>query len=107
MQRLEIIAPLAAKQEQMAAERVGTDDLLGLCRQTVESVAQIDRAAREENLCTRREGDQTMPFIARSTRANAFSLTEASTRNRTPLGRSTSIIPAPEIVDIAARSAPV
>ena len=35
---------------QMTAERVGTDHLLRLRSQTIEPIAQVDRAAGQENL---------------------------------------------------------
>src|SRR5215471_10900248 len=93
VQRLQVVAALAAKQEELTAERIGPDHLLHLRRQPVKAVAQIDRAAGEEDLGARRQADHTAPFIACSTQRSAFSLTLPSTRMRAPLGRAISITP--------------
>src|SRR6185312_14823250 len=77
----------------MAAEGVEADDLLRLGGQAIESVAQVDGAASEVDLGAGGEADHTAPFIACSTRRNAFSLTCASTRTSAPLGRAISIVP--------------
>ena len=42
------MAAFAAKDEHVAAERIGADDLLHLGRQAVEPGTQIDRLASEE-----------------------------------------------------------
>src|SRR5215471_1854153 len=88
-----IVAAFAAKDEHMAAERIGANDLLHLGRQTVKPGAQIDRLAGEKDLCSRRQADHPSPRTAASTRRSAFSLTPRSTRTRTPSGRSISITP--------------
>src|SRR4029079_16532694 len=80
--------------EDMAAERIGADDLLHLCRQPIEPGPQIDRLAGQKHLGTRCQADHPSPFTAASTRRSAFSLTPPSTRTRTPSGRSISITPA-------------
>src|SRR6516164_7390552 len=64
----------------MTAERIGTNDLLHLGRQTVEPGAQIDRLAGEKELCSRRQADHRSPRTAESTRRSAFSLTPLPTR---------------------------
>src|SRR5689334_1860169 len=87
------MAALAAKDEDVAAERIGADDLLCFRRQTVEAGAQIDRLASEKDLRSRRQGDHPDPRSADRTRRSAFSLTLLSTRTRTPSGRSISITP--------------
>jgi hypothetical protein len=48
------MAAFAAKAENMAAERIGPDDLLHLGRQIIEPGAQIDRLTGEKNLRSRR-----------------------------------------------------
>src|SRR5580693_1183149 len=93
IQAFEIMAPFAAKDEHVAAERIGANDLLHLGRQAVEPGAQINRLAGEEDLCSRRQTDHPSPLTADSTRRSAFSLTLLSTRTRTPSGRSISITP--------------
>ena len=87
------MAPFATKDEHVAAERIGADDLLHLGRQAVEPGAQINRLAGEEDLCSRRQTDDPSPLTADRTRRSAFSLTLLSTRTRTPSGRSISITP--------------
>src|SRR5438105_14788603 len=87
------MAAFAAKDEHVAAERIGADDLLHLGRQAVEPGTQIDRLASEKDLCSRRQADHPSLLTADSTRRSAFSLTPLSTRTRTPSGRSISIIP--------------
>ena len=59
---LEVIAAFAAKDEQMAAERIGADHLLHLRRQAIEAVAQIDRTTGEEHLGARRQADHVEPL---------------------------------------------
>jgi hypothetical protein len=66
----------------MAAERIGADHLLRLGRQAVEPVAQIDRRQARKTFVPGARLITPCPFIARSTRDSAFSLTEASTRKR-------------------------
>src|SRR4029079_6818714 len=94
IQALQVMTALAAKDEDMAAERIGADDLLHLCRQPIEPGPQIDRLAGQKHLGTRCQADHPSPFTAASTRRSAFSLTPPSTRTRTPSGRSISITPA-------------
>src|SRR6185312_16051298 len=77
----------------MAAERIGADDLLHLGSQAVEPGAQIDRLACEKHLRARRQTDHPSPRTAARTRRSAFSLTLLSTRTRIPSGRSISITP--------------
>src|ERR1700760_1286012 len=84
---------LAAEGENMAAERIGADDLPHLGRQTVKPSAQIDWLASEKDLCSRRQGDHPAPRSADNTRRSAFSLTPLSIRTRTPSGKSISITP--------------
>src|SRR5215831_17374079 len=93
VQAFKIMAPLAAKDEHMAAERIGADDLLHLGRQTVKPGSQIDRLAGEKNLGSRRHTNHPSPRTTDSTRRSAFSLTLLSTRTRTPPGRSISMTP--------------
>src|SRR5919202_48828 len=63
--------------------------------QAVEVIAQIDRAAGEEDLGAGRQADHPAPFPAACrTQRNALSLTCASTRMRAPFGRLISIRPA-------------
>src|SRR5271155_4853304 len=50
VQALQVMTAFAAEEENMAAERVGPDDLLHLGRQTIEAGAQIDRLTGEKNL---------------------------------------------------------
>src|SRR5438105_1230707 len=80
------MAAFAAKDEHVAAERIGADDLLHLGRQAVEPGTQIDRLASEKDLCSRRQADHPSLLTADSTRRSAFSLTPLSTRTRTPSG---------------------
>src|SRR5690349_2824556 len=87
------MAALAAEDEDVAAERIGADDLLCLRRQAVEAGAQIDRLASEKDLRSRRQGNHPHPRNAARTRRSAFSLTLLSTRTRAPSGRSISITP--------------
>jgi hypothetical protein len=87
------VPALAAEDEDMAAERIGADDLLCLRRQAVKAGAQIDRLASEKDLRSRRQGNHPDPRNAARTRRSAFSLTLLSTRTRTPSGRSISITP--------------
>src|SRR5271167_766724 len=84
----------AAKQEDMAAERIGADDLLHLGRQTIKPGAQINRLTGEKNLGSRCQADHRNPRTADSTRRSAASSTPPLTRTRTPCGRSISITPA-------------
>ena len=56
VQTLQIMTALAAEDEDMAAERIGADDLLHLGRQAVKPGAQIDRLAGEKHLRSRRQG---------------------------------------------------
>jgi len=78
----------------MTAEWVGTDHLLRLRGQTIESIAQVDRAAGEEDLRASRQTDHSVPRMARRTRDSAFSLTKPATQMRTPFGNTISIVPA-------------
>ena len=94
VQALQIMTAFAAEDENLAAERIGTDDLLHLCRQTIKPGAQIDRLTGEKNLRSRRQADNRNPRTADSTRRSAGSSTPPSTRTRTPSGRSISITPA-------------
>ena len=93
IEAFEIVAAFATKDEEVAAERIGTDHLLRLGRQAVKPVAQIDRTARKKYLCARRQADHASPFMARSTRDSAFSLTNASTLTRVPFRSVISIDP--------------
>jgi hypothetical protein len=93
VQALQVIAALAAKEEELTREGVGADHLLHLRGETIEAVPQIDRLTRQEHLRARSEADHTAPFIARKIRDSAFSFTKASTRTRIPFGRSISIRP--------------
>ncbi|MGD0109889.1 MAG: hypothetical protein ABSC06_38590, partial [Rhodopila sp.] len=74
-------------------ERILSDHLLDLRRKAIEPGPQIDRLAGEEHLRPRRQADHVAPFIARSTRDSAFSLTKASTLTRAPFGKAISIPP--------------
>ena len=59
------MAALAAEDEDMAAERIGANNLLHLGRQTVEPGAQIDRLASEKDFCSRRQAiipDPALPI---------------------------------------------
>ena len=47
VQRLEIVAGLAAEQEQMTGKRIRTDDLLRFRGQALEPVPQVDRQVRK------------------------------------------------------------
>jgi hypothetical protein len=84
---------LAAEDENMAAERIGANDLLHLGRQAVKPSAQIDWLASEKDLCSRRQSDHPAPRSADNTRRSAFALTPLSMRTRTPSGKSISITP--------------
>jgi hypothetical protein len=83
----------------MAAEWIGADHLLGFGCQAIEPVAQIDRTAGKINFGSRRQIDHVCPFSARSTRARAFSLTDASTLRRVPFGSVISTLPVLPFVD--------
>ena len=93
VQAFEIVTALAAEDKQIAPEGISADHLLGLGCQAVEPVAQIDWTTRERNLGAGRQADHVTPFIARSARDSAFSLTKASTLTRTPFGSAISIDP--------------
>src|ERR1700760_1369271 len=80
--------------EQTAVERTLSNHLLDLRHNPVDPGTQIDRPAGEEHLRPRCQADHVAPFIARSTRDSAFSLTNASTLTRLPFGRAISIPPA-------------
>jgi hypothetical protein len=88
------LATLATENEQMATEWVGTYHLLRLRSQTIEPIAQVNRAAGEENLRASRQADHSAPRMARRTRDSAFSLTKPATQMRTPFGNAISIVPA-------------
>jgi hypothetical protein len=83
---LRALVAFAAEEEQMPAEGLLPDHLLGLRRQADEPGAQIDRATGEERLGLRRQADHVAPFIARSTHDSAFSFTKVSTLTRAPFG---------------------
>ena len=87
IQGVEIIGAFATEDEQVAAERISTDDLLGLGRKTIEPVAQIDWAAGEKHLGSGCQAGHVRPLMARSTRDKALSLTDASTLIRAPPGQ--------------------
>jgi hypothetical protein len=70
----------------MPAERICANHLLGLGCQTVKPIAQIDGTAREKQVRARGQVDHVRPLTAGSTHDNAFSLTDASTLIRAPLG---------------------
>jgi hypothetical protein len=72
------MASFAAKDKDVAAERIGASDLLHLGRQAVEPGTQIDRLAAEKDLCSRRQADHPSPLTANSTRRSAFSLTHSN-----------------------------
>ena len=93
VQAFQVMTALAAEDEDVAAERIGADDLLCLRRQAVKAGAQIDRLASEKDLRSRRQSNHPGPRNAARTRRSAFSLTLLSTRTRTPSGRSISITP--------------
>ena len=76
-------------------ERIGSDHLLCLRRETIEAAAQINRAAGKKHLRAWCQADHVVPFIARSTRDSACSLTKASTQTRAPFGNAISMSPAP------------
>ena len=78
----------------MTAEWIGTDHLLRLRSQTIEPIAQVDRAAGEEDLRASRQTDHSAPRMTRRTRDSAFSLTKPATQMRTPFGNAISIVPA-------------
>jgi hypothetical protein len=86
-------AAFATEDEEVTAKRIGANHLLGLGRRPVEAVAQINGTAREKHLRARRQADHASPFMARSTRDSAFSLTNASTLTRAPFGSMISIDP--------------
>jgi hypothetical protein len=81
-----IVAALAVEDKKMPAERISTDHLLGLGRQAIKPIAQIDRATRKRQVRARGQADHVRPLTAGSTHDNAFSLTDASTLIRAPLG---------------------
>src|ERR1700678_301927 len=93
--RLEVIAPLAAENEQTAVERILSDHLLDLCGKAIEPGPQIDGTTGQEHLRPRCQVDHVALFIARRTRDSAFSFTKASTLTRAPFGSTISIPPTP------------
>src|SRR5208282_2236558 len=93
IQALEIVAALAAKDEQVTAERITTNHLLCLRSQTVEPVAQVNRLTGKKDLRAGCQVDHIAFRIARSTRESAFSFTKASTQTRAPFSNTISIIP--------------
>ena len=90
-----LLASFAPEQKRVAAEWVGSNHLLRLRRETIEAAAQINRAAGKKHLRAWCQADHVVPFIARSTRDSACSLTKASTQTRAPFGNAISIPPAP------------
>jgi hypothetical protein len=89
------MAALAAEDEDVAAERIGADDLLCLRHQAVEAGAQIDRLAREKDLRSRRQGGPIIrtPEMRQDPPQGPLIDATLSTRTRTPSGRSISITP--------------
>jgi hypothetical protein len=64
------------------------DHLLRLRSQTIECIAQVDRAAGKEDLRASRQTDHSAPRMARRTHDSAFSLTKPATQVRTPFGNA-------------------
>src|SRR5436305_15146230 len=84
----------------MSGQRILAEHCPRLRRQTVDASGHIDRTAGEEHLRPRRQADHAAPFIARSTRASACTLTKASTLTRLPFGSAMSM--APDLASLAA-----
>src|ERR1700756_158164 len=93
VQAFQVMTALAAEDEDVAAERIGADDLRCLRRQAVKAGAQIDRLGGEKDLRSRRRGHPPGTRNAARTRRAAFPLMLLSPRPRPPSGRSISIPP--------------
>jgi len=85
VRRFEIMAPLAAEDEELMADWIGADVRLDLARQTIGPFVQINRTAGEIDRSARINAEHGSPFIARSTRPSAFSFTDVSTFRGVPL----------------------
>src|SRR5208337_83373 len=92
VQNLDVVAALAAKNEQMTGIGIVAQHIRHLRGQAVETLAHVRRPARQIYLRARSRRDHHGSAV--STRRNAFSSTWPSTRTTMPPGITISIKPA-------------
>src|SRR5262249_4960811 len=81
---IQIMTALAAEDKDMAAERIGADDLLHLGCQTVKPGAQIDRLAGEKDLSARPPIPMHCGLLRLPARANWPPLPRSCRRQSSP-----------------------